>query len=148
MKLLANNKKAYHDYFIEKEIESGIVLVGTEVKSIKNGKVSIKEAYINIRDNEIFIENMHVSPYENGNIFNVDPYRSRKLLLAKREIIKLYDSVKKLGYTIVPLKVYVNSKGLVKVSISLAKGKRAYDKREALKQKDASRQMDRALKNY
>ncbi len=148
MKLLANNKKAYHDYFIEKEIESGIVLVGTEVKSIKSGKVSIKEAYINIRENEIFIENMHVSPYENGNIFNVDPYRTRKLLLAKKEIIRLYESVKKLGYTIVPLKVYVNDRGLVKVSISLAKGKKVYDKREALKQKDASRQMDRALKNY
>ncbi len=148
MKLHANNKKAYHEYFIEKEIEVGIVLVGTEVKSIKSGKVSIKESYINIRDNEMFIENMHVSPYENGNIYNVDPYRSRKLLMKKKEIMKFYDSVRQLGYTIVPLKLYTNNKGLVKCSVSLAKGKKFYDKRESLKQRESQRDIDRSLKRY
>ncbi len=148
MKLYANNKKAYYEYFIEKEIEAGIVLVGTEVKSIKNGKVSIKEAYINIKDNEIFIENMHISPYENGNIYNVDPYRTRKLLISKKDILKLYDSVKQLGYTIVPLKIYSNKKGLIKCSISLAKGKKIYDKRESLKQKEFQRDINRNFKLY
>lgn len=146
MRVLSNNKKAYHEYFIEETFEAGLVLVGTEVKSLKAGKVSIKESYIEIRHGEAYVEGMNITPYSHGNVYNQDPVRSRKLLLNKREIDKLYQNVTQAGYTIVPLKVYVNNKGLVKMSIGLAKGKKLYDKREASKQRDAKREMDRALR--
>ncbi len=146
MKLLSNNRKAYHEYFIEETFEAGIVLIGTEVKSVKEGKLSIKESYIEIRSGEAFIEGMNVTPYGYASVFNVDPVRSRKLLLNKREINRLYEKVKQAGYTIVPLKVYINDRGLVKMQIGLARGKKLYDKREASKQRDAIREMERALR--
>ncbi len=146
MKLLSNNRKAYHEYFIEETFEAGIVLIGTEVKSVKEGKLSIKESYIEIRSGEAFIEGMNVTPYGYASVFNVDPVRSRKLLLNKREINRLYEKVKQAGYTIVPLKVYINDRGLVKMQIGLARGKKLYDKREASKQRDAKREMERALR--
>ncbi len=146
MKLLSNNRKAYHEYFIEETFEAGIVLIGTEVKSVKEGKLSIKESYIEIRSGEAFIEGMNVTPYGYASVFNVDPVRPRKLLLNKREISRLYEKVKQAGYTIVPLKVYINDRGLVKMQIGLARGKKLYDKREASKQRDAKREMERALR--
>ena len=129
MKLVANNKKAYHDYFIEEKYEAGLVLHGTEVKSLRLGKCSIKESFIRIEKGEMFIYGMHVSPYEKGNIFNKDPLRVRKLLLHKREIMKLLGKMKEKGYTIVPLQVYF-SNGRAKIEIGLARGKKLYDKRE------------------
>lgn len=146
MKLLSNNRKAYHEYYIEETFEAGIVLIGTEVKSVKEGKLSIKESYIEIRSGEAFIEGMNVTPYGYASVFNVDPVRPRKLLLNKREINRLYEKVKQAGYTIVPLKVYINDRGLVKMQIGLARGKKLYDKREASKQRDAKREMERALR--
>ena len=143
MKLLSNNRRAYHEYEILEEFEAGLVLAGTEVKSIKAGKVNIREAYVDIREGEAFIVGMHVSPYKEGNLFNVDPYRDRKLLLNRREIRKLYAEVTQAGLTIVPLKIYRNDKGLVKMQIGLARGKKLYDKREAQKERDLDRQMER-----
>ncbi len=136
-KLIANNKKARHDYFIEDTIEAGIVLVGTEVKSFRAGKVSIKESYAEIKGEEVFIKGMHVSPYEFGNRNNVDPLRERKLLLHKREIRKLIGLIAQKGYTIVPLRVYINTQGKMKVEIGVAKGKRQYDKRQTIAKKEA-----------
>ena len=140
IKIIANNKKARHDYFILEEYEAGIVLKGTEVKSIRQGKVSIKESYCQINNAEVFIFGMHISPYEQGNIYNVDPLRTRKLLLNKREILKLIGKTKEKGLTLVPLKVYLKY-GLVKLEIGLAKGKKIYDKRETIAKKDAERRM-------
>ena len=131
IKIIANNKKARHDYFILEEYEAGIVLKGTEVKSVRQGKVSIKESYCQINNAEVFIFGMHISPYEQGNIYNVDPLRTRKLLLNKREILKLIGKTKEKGLTLVPLKVYLKY-GLVKLEIGLAKGKKIYDKREKI----------------
>ena len=145
-KLIANNKKAYFDYFIEDTYEAGIELVGTEVKSIRMGKCSIKESYIQIDNNQIYVYGMHVSPYEKGNIFNKDPLRTRRLLLHKAEILKLKAKVAEKGYTIVPLTVYLKE-GLVKVSIGLAKGKKNYDKRESIAQKDQKRELEKDFKN-
>ncbi len=142
------NKKAYHEYEIIDEYEAGIVLIGSEIKSIRNGKVNIKESYIEIRDYEAFIEGMHISPFENDALRRNDPYRRRKLLLSKREIVKLYSKVKTEGFTIVPLKVYINSRGYAKIKIALAKGKKIYDKRQSQKEKDDKRKIDRYLKNY
>lgn len=147
MKQLANNKKAFHEYFIEKKYEAGIELIGQEVKSIKQGKVSIKESYIGDRNGEMYIYGMHVSPFKEAYDKNVDPLRTRKLLLHKKEINSLIGKKTQDGYTIVPLSVYEN-KGLIKIEIALAKGKKLYDKREAIKRKDAKRRIDRALKNY
>ncbi len=147
-KLIANNKKARHDYFIEDTIEAGIVLVGTEVKSFRAGKVSIKESYAEIRGEEVFIKGMHVSPYEFGNRNNVDPLRDRKLLLHKREIRKLIGLIAQKGYTIVPLRVYINSEGRMKVEIGVAKGKRQYDKRQTIAKKEADRRIAREMKRY
>lgn len=144
-KLVANNKKAYFDYFIEETYEAGIELVGTEVKSIRMGKVSIKESYIQINNGEIFIYGMHISPYEKGNIFNKDPLRTRRLLLHKAEINKLRTGISEKGYTIVPLTVYLKE-GLVKLSIGLAKGKKLYDKRESIAKKDQKREMEKEFK--
>ena len=142
IRLIANNKKAYHDYFIEDTWEAGISLAGTEVKSLRMGKCSLKESYIQIKRGEVFVHGMHISPYEKGNIFNRDPLRVRKLLLHDYEIRKLQAGVEKQGYTIVPLKVYFKGQ-LVKAEIGLAKGKKLYDKRESLKEKDMQRRAER-----
>ena len=144
-KLVANNKKAYHDFFIEETYEAGIVLTGTEIKSVRQGKVSIKESYARIRDGEMMLYGMNISPYEQGNIFNKDPKRDRRLLLHKREINRLYGKVKQEGLTIVPLSVYLKN-ALVKVEIGLVKGKKLYDKRDAAAQKAAGREIERTLK--
>ncbi len=145
MKLVANNKKAYHDYFIEEKHECGIALHGTEVKSLRMGKCSIKEAFIRIENGEVFVYGMHISPYEKGNIFNKDPLRVRKLLLHKQEINKLLGKIKEKGYTLVPLQVYF-SNGRAKVEIGLAKGKKLYDKRADIAKKDARRETEREFK--
>ncbi len=142
VKLIANNKKAYHDYFIEDTYEAGIALVGTEVKSLRMGKCSLKESYIQIKKGECLIHGMHISPYEKGNIFNRDPLRIRKLLLHDYEIRKLQAGVEREGYTIMPLKVYLKGQ-LVKLEIGLAKGKKLYDKRESIKERDIKRQAER-----
>ncbi len=144
-KLIANNKKVYHEYFLEEIYEAGISLHGTEVKSIRMGKCSIKESFIRIEKGEVILYGMHISPYEKGNIFNKDPLRPKKLLLHKKEIQKLLGKTTQKGYTIVPVEVYLN-KGLVKVQIALAKGKKLYDKREALAQKDQRREVERDFK--
>lgn len=147
MKQLANNKKAFHDYFIEKKYEAGIELLGSEVKSIKQGKVSIKESYIGDRNGQMFIYGMHVSPFKQAYDQYIDPTRTRRLLLHKKEINNLIGKKTQNGYTIVPLSVYERD-GLVKIRIALAKGKKQYDKRETIKRKEADRRIDRALKNY
>ena len=144
-KLLANNKKAYYDYFIEDKWEAGIELFGTEVKSIRMGKVSIKESYIKIEKGEVFVYNMHVSPYEKGNIFNRDPIRVRKLLLHRAEINKLTGQLATKGYTLVPLEVYFKG-SLVKVKIGLARGKKLYDKRQDIAKKDQRREAEKDFK--
>ena len=143
--MIANNKKAYHDYFIEDKYEAGIELFGTEVKSIRMGKCSIKESFIRIDKGELYLYGMHVNPYEKGNIFNKDPLRTRKLLLHKSEIVKLAAKQAEKGYTLVPLQVYFKG-SLVKVEIGLAKGKKLYDKREDIAKKDQRREMEREMK--
>ena len=145
IKLIANNKKAYHDYFIDEKYEAGIALHGTEVKSLRMGKCSIKEAFVTIHRGEVMINHMHISPYEKGNIFNKDPLRTRKLLLHKAEIRKLESKIKIKGYTIMPLKVYLKG-SLVKVEIGLARGKKLYDKRQDIAKKDAKREAQRDFK--
>lgn len=145
IKLIANNKKAYHDYFIEDTYEAGIALVGTEVKSLRMGRCSVKESFVGIEDGEIYIYQMHVSPYEKGNIFNKDPLRTRKLLLHKYEINKLMGQQKMKGYTLVPLKVYFKD-SRVKIEIGLARGKKLYDKRQDIAKKDALRQAEKEFK--
>ena len=145
-KMIANNKKARHDYFIEETYEAGIVLTGTEIKSARLGKVSIKESYARIEREEMMIYGMNISPYEQGNRFNVDPLRPRKLLLHKREIRKLIGATKLKGLTLVPLTMYINEAGRAKIEIALARGKKNYDKRDAIAKRDASRNMERAMK--
>ena len=145
LKLVANNKKAYHNYFIEEKYEAGLVLHGTEVKSLRMGKCSIKEAFIRIENGEVFIYGMHISPYEKGNIFNKDPLRVRKLLLHKSQIQKLIGNSAEKGYTIVPLQVYF-SNGRAKIEIGLAKGKKLYDKRQDIAKKDQKREAEKELK--
>ena len=147
MPVLARNKKAFHDYFIEDKLEAGIELVGTEVKSVKAGKVSIKESFIRIIRDEVFVMNMHITPYEFGNINNVAESRVRKLLLNRREIKKWSEKIKEQGYTIVPISVYTKQ-SLVKMEIGLAKGKKMHDKRESLKRKDIDRDMKKIQKNF
>lgn len=144
-RLIANNKKAYHDYFIEDKYEAGVSLAGTEVKSLRMGKCSIKEAFIRIENAEVFVYGMHISPYEKGNIFNKDPLRVKKLLLHKQEINKLLGKIKEKGYTLVPLQVYF-SNGRAKVEIGLARGKKLYDKREDIAKKDTRRETEREFK--
>lgn len=144
-RLIANNKKAYHDFFIEETHEAGIALHGTEVKSLRMGKCSIKEAFIRIENDEVFVYGMHISPYEKGNIFNKDPLRVKKLLMHKYEIRKLRAKIQEKGYTLVPLKVYFNQ-SLVKVEIGLAKGKKLYDKRDDIAKKDQLRDVEREFK--
>lgn len=145
-KVIANNKKARHDYFIEETYEAGIVLTGTEVKSIRMGKINLKDSYAEVDHGEVFIHNMHISPYEKGNIYNVDPLRKRKLLMHKREIAKLLGYTTQQGYTLVPLKVYINQRGLVKIELAVAKGKKLYDKREDIARKDANRRIQKELR--
>ena len=143
--LKANNKKAYFDYFIEQKYETGIELFGTEVKSVRQGKVSIKESFIKIEHGEVIVYGMHISPYEQGNIFNRDPLRPKKLLMHKAEIRKLNADVMQKGYTLVPLQVYIKGR-LVKVEIGLARGKKNYDKRETTAKKELNREMERNFK--
>lgn len=145
IKLIANNKKAYHDYFIEEKYEAGVVLHGTEVKSMRMGKCSIKEAFIRIENGEIFAYGMHVSPYEKGNIFNREPLRVKKLLMHRSEINKLTGKIAEKGYTLVPLQVYFKD-GRAKVEIGLAKGKKLYDKRQDIAKKDQRRETEKELK--
>ena len=146
IKMVANNKKAYHDYFIDDKFEAGIELFGTEVKSIRMGKCSIKEAFIKIEsDGQVYVFGMHISPYEKGNIFNKDPLRVRKLLLHRQEIRKIQGHITQKGYTIVPLSVYFSG-SLVKVEIGLAKGKKLYDKRQDIAKKDQRREAERKFK--
>lgn len=144
-KQIANNKKAYHDYFIDETYETGVVLHGTEVKSMRMGKCSIKESFIRIENGEVFVYGMHVSPYEKGNIFNKDPLRVKKLLMHKYEINKLAGKVAEKGYTLVPLQVYFKE-GKVKIEIGLARGKKLYDKRETIANKDQRRETEREFK--
>lgn len=144
-KVLAQNKKANHDYFIEKTYEAGMVLQGTEIKSIRAGRVQLKDSFVLIRNGEAWISNMHISPYEQGNRFNHDPLRRRKLLLHKKQIDELQGAVKRDGYTIVPLKIYIKD-GYAKLLIGLGKGKKKYDKRADERKKEAKREMERALK--
>ncbi|MBE6031137.1 MAG: SsrA-binding protein SmpB [Clostridiales bacterium] len=145
-KLVANNKKARHDYFIEETYEAGIVLTGTEIKSVRMGKVSIKESYARIINGEVIIIGMNISPYEQGNRFNVDPLRERKLLMHKQEIRKLIGYTTQKGLTLVPLSMYINEKGLCKVEIGVARGKKNYDKREDIAKRDADRRMQQAMR--
>ena len=145
VKLIANNKKAYHDYFIEDKYEAGISLAGTEVKSLRQGKCSIKESFIRIEKGEVFIYVMHISPYEKGNIFNKDPLRVKKLLLHKYEINKMAGKIAEKGYTLVPLQVYFRG-SLVKVELGLAKGKKLYDKRQDIAKKDQKREAEKEFK--
>ncbi len=139
-KIVANNKIAYHEYFVEDKYEAGIVLVGTEVKSIRQGKVNLKDSYVNIKDGEAFVYSMHISPYEKGNIYNVDPLRPRKLLLNKREIRKLIGLVTLKGYALIPLSLYLKN-GRVKMELAVAKGKKLHDKRQDIAKKDAERRI-------
>lgn len=149
VKIVAKNQKAYHEYFIEEKFEAGIELSGTEVKSIRLGTLSLKEAWCQIKDGQLYIRQMHIAPYEQGNIFNKDPLRPRRLLMHKREIMRLFGKVRQDGYALVPLSVYFRG-SLVKVEIALAKGKKLYDKRDADAQRSAKREIDRTIKekNY
>ena len=145
IKLIANNKKAYHDYFIEEKYEAGIVLVGTEVKSLRMGKCSLKESFLRIEKGEVWIYGMHISPYEKGNIFNRDPLRPKKLLMHKDEIRKLTGKISEKGFTIVPLQVYFKD-GRAKIEIGLARGKKLYDKRQDIAKKDQRREAEKDFK--
>ena len=145
IKIVANNKKAYHDYFVLEKLEAGIELFGTEVKSIRQGKINLKDSWCFVKDGEMFVNGMHISPYEQGNIFNRDPMRTKRLLLHKKEIRRFYAMVKQDGLAIVPLSVYF-SKGRAKIEIGLCKGKKLYDKREVAAKKDAQRDIERSMR--
>lgn len=145
-KIIANNKKAWHEYFIEDVYEAGMVLTGTEIKSIRSGKVNIKESYAKLEGEELIIYGMHISPYEQGNRFNVDPIRPRKLLLHKQEIRKLLGLTTMKGLTLVPLNIYLNQQGRAKMELALAKGKKNYDKRDTIAKKDSDRKIEQAMK--
>ena len=145
VKIAAQNRKARHDYFVEENYEAGIELAGTEVKSVRAGTLNLKDAYCSVKDGELFVHGMHISPYEKGNIFNKDPVRPRRLLMHKREIRKLHALVKQDGYTLIPLSVYFKD-SRVKVEVGLCRGKKNYDKRDAAAQRDAKREIDRAMK--
>ena len=147
IKLIAQNKKAYHDYFIEETYECGISLAGTEVKSIRAGQVNLKDSFASVQSGEVMLIGMHISPYEKGNIFNKDPLRERKLLMHKAEIRRLIGKVKEDGYSLIPTKVYLKG-SKVKIELALAKGKKLYDKRNAIAEKEAKRRIDRKIKEY
>ena len=144
-KIIAQNKKAWHEYFVDEKYEAGIALFGTEVKSIRGGKVNLKDAYCDIKDGELFVKGMHVSPYEQGNIFNKDPLRDKKLLMHKKEIMRLLGTTKQDGLTLIPLSVYFK-KGRAKVQVGLCKGKKLYDKRDVAAKKEAQRTIERSMK--
>ncbi|MGI6736448.1 MAG: SsrA-binding protein SmpB [Anaerovoracaceae bacterium] len=143
-RIIASNKRARHDYFIEDTYETGIVLTGTEIKSVRQGKASIKESYAQIKDGEVMLYGMNISPYDHGNIYNVDPLRPRKLLLHKREIRKLLGQTTQKGLTLVPLNLYINEQGLAKMTLAVARGKKLYDKRHDIAKRDADRRMQQA----
>ena len=145
MKTIAQNKKARHDYFVEETYEAGIELCGTEVKSLRSGRVNLKDSWCSIVDGEIFVNGMHISPYEQGNIFNRDPMRVRKLLMHKKEILKLYGTVKQTGYSLIPISLYFKD-SKVKLKVGLCKGKKLYDKRADMAERSAKRDMERAIK--
>ena len=145
IKIAAQNKKAYHDYFVEEKYEAGIELFGTEVKSIRAGSVNLKDSYCDIKDGELFVVGMHVSPYEHGNIFNRDPLRKRRLLMHKREIMKLHGLVAQKGMSLIPLSLYFKNSH-VKVELGLCRGKKMYDKRDSIAERDANREIDRKMK--
>ena len=147
LKLIANNKKARHDYFIEEEYEAGIVLTGTEIKSIRAGGVSLRDSFAKVDNGEVFVYNMHISPYEKGNRYNTDPMRQKKLLLHKKEIRKLVGYISRDGLTLVPLEVYLDEHGRAKMKLAVARGKKLFDKREDIAKRDAARDMDRRMKN-
>ena len=147
VKVIAKNKKATHDYFIIESYETGIELFGTEVKSVRQGKVSLNDSYASVQDGEVYLKHMNISPYEQGNIFNKDPLRDRKLLLHKKEIRKLIGQIQQQGYALIPTSVYLKG-SLVKVSLALAKGKKLYDKRDDMAKRDSKRSMDRAFKEH
>ena len=144
-KIIAQNKKAYHDYFVDEKYEAGVELFGTEVKSIRAGRINLKESYCDIKDGEIYAVGMHISPYEQGSVYNRDPLRNKKLLLHKREILKLFGLVSQKGYTLVPLQVYLSG-SRVKIEIGLCRGKKLYDKRDDMAKHDAKRDIERAFK--
>ena len=145
IKVIAQNKKAYHEYFVEEEFEAGIELKGTEVKSIRAGTLNLKDAWCGIKDGELILNQMHISPYDHGNRFNPDPRRPRRLLMHRREIMRLFGKVKQDGFSLIPLSIYLKG-SRVKVKVGLCKGKKLYDKRQAAAEKDAKRQIDRAMK--
>ena len=145
-KVVATNRKAYHDYFIEEKFEAGIVLTGTEVKSLRDGRANLQDSYANVKDGEAFLYHCHISPYSHGNVMNHDPLRVRKLLLHKKEINKLLGKTQQKGLTLVPLRIYFSERGKVKVELGLAKGKKQYDRRESIKAREAGREVERAIK--
>jgi len=146
MKIVAQNRKAFHDYFIEETLEAGMVLTGTEVKSLRDAKANLMDSYVLIKDNEVFLFNCHISPYTHGNIMNHDPVRTRKLLLHKKELVKLQAKAAQKGYSLIPLKLCFKN-GRAKAEIGLAKGKKQYEKRESIKKKEADREIERAMKS-
>lgn len=145
VKQIAQNRKAYHEYFVIESFEAGIELYGTEVKSIRAGNINLKEAYCSVKNGELFVRSMHINPYEKGNIFNREPMRARRLLMHKREIMKLYSRMKQEGLTLIPLSIYFKN-SIVKLQIGLCKGKKLHDKRDTAAERDASREMDRTIK--
>ena len=145
-KQIASNKKAFHDYVIEEKYEAGIVLTGTEIKSIRQGRINLKESYAKVEHGEVFVYSMNISPYDHGNIYNVDPMRPRKLLLNRREIRKIDAALAQQGLTLIPLSLYLNEKGMAKLEIGIARGKKLYDKRESIAKRDAARNIDRMMK--
>ena len=148
VKVVCTNKKAYHDFTIESEIEAGLMLLGSEVKSLRAGKANLRDGFAKIKNNEVFIQRVHISPYSHATYDAPDPVRERKVLLKKREILKLVGKIQERGYSLIPLKMYFNERGKAKVVLGLAKGKKLYDKRESLKKKDTDREIDRAMLKY
>jgi len=146
-KVLVTNRKAYHDYFIEEKFEAGIMLQGTEVKSLREGRVNLQDSYASVKGDEVFLHHCHISPYSHGNIMNHEPLRTRKLLLHRKEIDKLLGKTKQQGLTLIPLRIYFSKRGLAKVELGLAKGKKQHDRRETIKTREASREVERAMKD-
>src|SRR4026209_499741 len=145
-KAVATNRKAYHDYFIEEKFEAGIMLQGTEVKSLRDGRVNLQDSYASVKGNEIFLHHCHISPYSHGNIMNHEPLRTRKLLLHRKEINKLLGKTQQQGLTIIPLRIYFSKRGFAKIELGLAKGKKQHDRRESIKTREAGREVERAMK--
>ena len=145
-KVVVTNRKAFHDYHIEERLEAGIVLQGTEVKSLRDGRVNLQDSYASVKDGEVFLHHCHISPYSHGNIMNHDPLRTRKLLLHRKEINKLIGRTQQQGFTLIPLRIYFSQRGQAKVEIALAKGKKQYDRRESIKAREAGREVERAIK--